>query len=86
MSPINSSSNNSKRANKAEKKDSGIPLGLGMALAQNDAAMERFSSLSEGQRNIVLASASMVNSKREMQLLVQNLSEGKVPEGENLMM
>lgn len=75
-----------KNSNAKEKTDSGIPLGLGMALAQNEAAMGQFEKLSEGQRNLFVASAGMVHSKKEMQQLVQDLSEGKAPEGESLLM
>ena len=57
-----------------------IPLGLGMALARNTSAMERFSMLNDAQRSAVLAASSAVTSRREMQDLVQRLGEGKLPD------
>lgn len=51
-----------------------LPLGLGMALAQNEAAMQKFESMSDSQKQSVISAASNVNSKREMQQLVSNLS------------
>lgn len=51
-----------------------IPLGLGMALAQNEKAMERFGSLSGPERDALLEQAHQVRSRREMQALVERLS------------
>lgn len=51
-----------------------IPLGLGMALAQNLAAMERFSAMSEQEQGEVIARTHNVKSKQEMQALVDGLS------------
>jgi len=56
-----------------------VPLGLGMALAQNTAALERYASLSPSQKEAVLRRAGQVNSKEEMQSLVQELAEGSLP-------
>ena len=51
----------------------GMPLGLGMALAQNHDAMTRFATLSdEGKRRIIEQTHS-VNSKREMKAFVDKL-------------
>lgn len=54
---------------------SDIPLGLGMALAQNPAAMKTFAGLPEERREAVLAQAGAVKSKAEMQRLVASLAE-----------
>ncbi len=51
-----------------------MPLGFGMALAQNEAAMQAFSSLSAEQKKDCLAKAKKVSSKDEMTALVDSLS------------
>ena len=43
-----------------------IPLGLGMALAQNEEALEGFSKLSKEKRDEIIAKAGKVKSKQEM--------------------
>lgn len=53
-----------------------LPMGLGMALAQNEAAMQKFESLTEPQKQAVINATHNVNSKREMQQLVMDLSDG----------
>lgn len=53
-----------------------LPLGFGMALAQNEAAMHRFEALSDAEKRAVLRQAHGVNSKREMQQLVDSLVSG----------
>ena len=51
-----------------------LPLGLGMALAQNEAAMKQFESMTEPEKQAVLQRAHGVRSKQEMQRLVSSLS------------
>ena len=53
-----------------------LPLGFGMALAQNEAAMKQFESLSDSEKQAVLQQARGVNSKREMQQLVAGIVSG----------
>lgn len=53
-----------------------LPLGLGMALAQNEKAMRRFSALSESQRQQFLARTHETSSKAEMRALVDSLADG----------
>ena len=43
-----------------------LPLGFGMALAQNEAAMKRFESLSETEKQAVLAKTHSVRSNQEI--------------------
>lgn len=50
-----------------------LPLGFGMALAQNEAAMRRFESLSELEKQAVVQQTHNVSSKKEMQQLVSSL-------------
>ena len=51
-----------------------LPLGFGMALAQNETAMKKFESLTETEKQSVLEQAHHVNSKREMQRLVAGIA------------
>ncbi len=51
----------------------GVPLGFGMALAQNPDAMEVFSGLTEDQRRQVLAKTRRIRSKSEMRSYVDSL-------------
>lgn len=53
----------------------GIPLGFGMALAQNPKAMDYFASLSNSERESIIAGTHNINSKKEMQAYVQQFSE-----------
>ena len=51
-----------------------IPLGLGMALAQNLSAMERFASMTEQEQSELIARTHNIKSKQEMQAFVNSLS------------
>lgn len=53
--------------------DMELPMGFGMALAQNEAAMKQFESLSEAQKQAVIQRTHSVNSKQEMRQLVASL-------------
>lgn len=48
-----------------------MPLGLGMALAQDTVAMERFATLSEAEKQAVIDRAHAVRSKAEMRAFIQ---------------
>ena len=50
-----------------------VPLGFGMALAQNPDAMDVFSALTEDQRRQVLSKSRRIRSKAEMQSYVDSL-------------
>lgn len=52
-----------------------LPLGFGMALAQNEPAMKQFEALSEAQKADVISKSHNVNSKQEMESLVNSLSD-----------
>lgn len=52
-----------------------LPLGFGMALAQNEAAMRRFEHMSEAEKQAVLDRVHKVRSKAEMRRLVSGLSD-----------
>ncbi len=51
----------------------GVPLGFGMALAQNPDAMDVFSGLTHAQRQQVLQKSSRIRSKDEMRSYVDSL-------------
>lgn len=52
-----------------------LPLGFGMALAQNESAMKQFESLSESQKADIISKSHNVNSKQEMQNLVNSICD-----------
>lgn len=52
-----------------------LPLGFGMALAQNEAAMQRFEALSDAEKQAVIESTHNVGSKQEMRQLVDSLTK-----------
>ena len=52
-----------------------LPLGLGMALAQNEAAMKQFEALSEAEKKRFTVRAHGVRSKQEMRRLVDGLAQ-----------
>ena len=53
-----------------------VPIGFGMALAQNEAAMLRYAHLSEQQKQNILNRAHNVRSEKEMYSLVASLANG----------
>jgi len=50
-----------------------MPVGLGMALAMNPEAMQKFSSLTEKQKHEVINGTHAIASRKEMQQYVQNI-------------
>lgn len=53
-----------------------VPVGFGMALSQNEAAMIRYGLLSENAKQDLLTHARGVRSEMEMYKLVANLANG----------
>lgn len=53
-----------------------IPMGLGMALAQNVDAMNRFAALPESEKQSIIAHTHSIQSKKEMQAYVASLFGG----------
>lgn len=51
-----------------------LPMGLGMALAQNVNAMEHFVRLSPDEQRQIIDQTHTIQSKDEMQSFVQSLS------------
>lgn len=54
--------------------DTELPLGFGMALAQNETAMRRFESLTEQEKQAVLQKTHTAHSKSEMRQIVNSLN------------
>lgn len=50
-----------------------IPMGLGMALAQNRNAMNRFAALDEAEKQRIIARTHEIRSKQEMRAYVNSL-------------
>lgn len=50
-----------------------MPLGLGMALAQNSQAMEYFAGLSKEEQQKIIRNTSKIHSKEQMQLYASSL-------------
>ena len=55
-----------------------VPVGFGLALAANTAAMNRYAQLSESQKQDILNKAHNVRSEKEMYSLVASLANGKM--------
>lgn len=51
-----------------------MPVGLGMALAQNPEAVSRFASMNEYEKQELINAAHAVSSKEEMRRLVNNIA------------
>lgn len=56
-----------------------IPMGLGMALAQNVTAMERFAAMSEQEQQHVVSLTHSIESKSEMREFVNQIAHGNYP-------
>lgn len=56
-------------------KSEDMPLGLGMALAQNTEAMKKFSNLSEKEKQIIIEGTHSISSKTEMHRYVNNIAD-----------
>ena len=53
-----------------------IPVGFGLALSANTAAMNRYAHLTEAQKQNILSRAHNVRSEKEMYALVASLANG----------
>ena len=53
-----------------------VPVGFGLALSSNTAAMNRYAHLSEEQKQEILNRAHNVRSEKEMYSLVAELANG----------
>lgn len=55
-----------------------VPIGFGLALSANTAAMNRYAHLSEDQKQDILNKARNVRSEKEMYTLVASLANGQI--------
>ena len=55
-----------------------VPLGFGLALSANTAAMNRYAHLSETQKEDILGKAHNVRSEEQMYALVASLANGTI--------
>ena len=53
-----------------------VPVGFGLALSANTAAMNRYAHLTESQKQDILNKAHNVRSEQEMYSLVASLANG----------
>ncbi|MBQ7340996.1 MAG: hypothetical protein IJW41_02375 [Oscillospiraceae bacterium] len=53
-----------------------VPIGFGLALSANTAAMNHYAHLSEDQKKEILSKAHNVQSEMEMYTLVADLANG----------
>ena len=53
-----------------------VPIGFGLALSANTAAMNRYAQLSESEKQTILNKAHSVHSEKEMYALVASLTNG----------
>lgn len=53
-----------------------VPIGFGLALSANTAAMNRYAAMTEQQKQAILNRAHNVRSEKEMYALVANLANG----------
>ena len=53
-----------------------LPLGLGMALAQNSNAMQAFAGMTHEQKMGVIDRTHSLSSKKEMRHLVDSIGDG----------
>ena len=54
-----------------------MPVGFAMALAMNPDAMQKFSLMSEAQKQEIIAGIHTIGSKEEMQQYVNSLADSK---------
>lgn len=55
-----------------------VPIGFGLALSANTAAMNRYAHMTESQKRDILNKAHNVRSEKEMYSLVASLANGTV--------
>lgn len=51
-----------------------LPIGLGLSLAMNERAMNRFANMTEAEKEKAIAMSKQVKSKREMDRMVNSLA------------
>lgn len=51
-----------------------VPIGFGMALAQNEKAVNAYAMMTREQKNAILARAHSARSEKEMQQIVSGIA------------
>lgn len=51
-----------------------VPIGFGMALAMNHAAMEAYAAMTETQKQAILSKAHNARSEKEMHQIVRSIA------------
>lgn len=51
-----------------------LPIGFAMALAQNDAALQKFGTLPESEKQPIIARAHSASSEQEMTQIVSGIA------------
>ena len=57
--------------------NSDVPMGLGMALAQNVEAMQAFSAMEPAKQRAIIDRTHTIGSKKEMQAFVSRIGQGE---------
>ena len=57
--------------------NSDVPMGLGMALAQNVEAMQAFSAMEPAKQRAIIDRTHTIGSKKEMQAIVSRIGRGE---------
>ena len=60
---------------------SGLPLGLGMGLIGNEAAMDSYAGLTEAKKEELILRCKAASTKEEMQEIVDSLAPGTDVQG-----
>ena len=55
-----------------------VPIGFGMALVQNEKAVNAYAMMTREQKNAILAKAYAARSREEMQRIVSVIASGSV--------
>lgn len=55
-----------------------VPIGFGMALAQNEKAMNAYAMMTKEQKNAILAKAHNARSENEMERIVSSIAESSI--------
>lgn len=51
-----------------------VPIGFGMALAQNEKAVNAYAMMTQEQKNAILAKAHAAQSQEEMQQIIDRIA------------
>lgn len=55
-----------------------VPIGFGMALAQNEKAMNAYAMMTKEQKNAILAKAHNARSENEMERIVSSIAANSI--------